>query len=79
MNRELLKTEFVHPKEIKAGDTIVKNNELITIGKKHLWYSDFYQWYMVDGCDYNMNRDKVERQLFMKWKEGKFAGWVTQP
>lgn len=53
-----MKTIEVHISEIRHGDTIIHNGDIITVGRKWIKY-DSFMGITLFGDSYNLGRKKV--------------------
>lgn len=55
----------VHISNIRAGDAVIHNKELVTVGNKDLRYSSF-MGISIFGDTYNLGTKKVKRVYCMR-------------
>ena len=54
-----MKTKLVHKSEIKIGDTVIHNGELITVGKESISHDEF-MGILLFGDSYRLGYKMVE-------------------
>jgi len=57
----------VHITQIQAGDTVIHNNKVITVGKKDISYSGF-MGKCLRGDSYALGKRLVKKIIFIKPK-----------
>jgi len=67
------KTETVKIENISAGDTVLINGEMRTVGNQHIKHNELFG-YTIFGEPLR----NVERVLFRKWYCGEVVAWLPQ-
>lgn len=67
-----MKTQKIHPADLKNGDTILINGNMKTVGSDTV-KSGFFGT-LVDGVRMN----EVQKVLFPKWFKGEITGYSAQ-
>jgi hypothetical protein len=70
----MIKTETINTQDVKTGDTLLVNGEMVTISRTNIpTVDDFYGW-KFNG----KYTKKVEVVLFPNWNNGKLKSYVRQ-
>lgn len=72
MSRKIIE---VHISEIKAGNTVLHNNQEMTVGKNDIKRNSFTGLALF-GDPYRSGKILVKKVLFPKWYKGKIVAWV---
>lgn len=70
-------TKKVHVSDLKAGDTVLMNGEMETVGANHLTRDELFGYQYKGYCQHE-TAGYLDVVLFPKYNKGKIVAYVTQ-